>query len=288
MVKLEDIPVDASVTWTEEILLNDANVAKVATVDTLLAVQHNHTASDITDLQALLDAKVDENSSITPATKTKVTYDAKGLVTSWTDATVADISGLQTALDAKASLAWWTFTGDISVPDEAYGSGWNASVEVPTKNAVYDKVEASTWNRATKTAITTRTSTTTLANDPDVQFAVSANTKYSLRWKIYFTSDAAADFKFSFAWPATPTLLAIGRRVRQQTTTTYESILTDVVYWTSVTALTISGQVNIMEFDWILHNWANAGTFAVQWSQNTSSGNATSVQAWSYVEYIVT
>lgn len=34
-----------------------------------------------------------------------------------------------------------TFTADISVPDEAYGVGWNGSVEVPTKNAIYDKIE---------------------------------------------------------------------------------------------------------------------------------------------------
>ncbi len=31
--------------------------------------------------------------------------------------------------------------GDITVPDEAYGAGWNGSLEVPTKNAVYDQVE---------------------------------------------------------------------------------------------------------------------------------------------------
>ncbi len=30
---------------------------------------------------------------------------------------------------------------DIAVPDEAYGVGWNGSTEVPTKNAVYDKIE---------------------------------------------------------------------------------------------------------------------------------------------------
>lgn len=30
---------------------------------------------------------------------------------------------------------------DLEVPDEAYGVGWNGSVEVPTKNAVYDKIE---------------------------------------------------------------------------------------------------------------------------------------------------
>lgn len=35
-----------------------------------------------------------------------------------------------------------TLSGDLSVPDEAYGSGWNGSVEVPTKNAVYDKIES--------------------------------------------------------------------------------------------------------------------------------------------------
>lgn len=34
-----------------------------------------------------------------------------------------------------------TSTKDINVPDEAYGSAWNGSLEVPTKNAIYDKIE---------------------------------------------------------------------------------------------------------------------------------------------------
>lgn len=34
-----------------------------------------------------------------------------------------------------------TTTNDIIVPDEAYGAGWNGSLEVPTKNALYDKIE---------------------------------------------------------------------------------------------------------------------------------------------------
>ena len=42
--------------------------------------------------------------------------------------------------DYSASL--WKFTKDVEVPDEAYGSGWDASTEVPTKNAVYDKLES--------------------------------------------------------------------------------------------------------------------------------------------------
>jgi hypothetical protein len=50
------------------------------------------TLSSQTDLQAVLDAKVDENASIIGATKTKITYDSKGLVTSGADATTADIA----------------------------------------------------------------------------------------------------------------------------------------------------------------------------------------------------
>jgi hypothetical protein len=41
------------------------------------------------------------NTAITGATKTKITYDAKGLVTAGADAAIADITGLQTALDGK-------------------------------------------------------------------------------------------------------------------------------------------------------------------------------------------
>jgi hypothetical protein len=50
------------------------------------------TLSDQTDLQTALDGKVDENAAITGATKTKITYDAKGLVTAGADATTADIA----------------------------------------------------------------------------------------------------------------------------------------------------------------------------------------------------
>lgn len=34
--------------------------------------------------------------------------------------------------------------GAVAIDDEAYGSGWNGSLEAPTKNAVYDKIESLT------------------------------------------------------------------------------------------------------------------------------------------------
>jgi hypothetical protein len=59
------------------------------------------TLSDQTDLQDALDAKVNSNTPITGATKTKITYDAKGLVTNGADAGISDITGLTTALGTK-------------------------------------------------------------------------------------------------------------------------------------------------------------------------------------------
>jgi hypothetical protein len=43
--------------------------------------------------------------------------------------------------DAEIDWSGLTASHDFSVPDEAYGAGWNGSTEVPTKNAVFDKIE---------------------------------------------------------------------------------------------------------------------------------------------------
>jgi hypothetical protein len=64
---------------------------------TALALNNVDNTSDAnkpisTATQTALDGKVDENSAITGATKTKITYDAKGLVTAGADATTSDIA----------------------------------------------------------------------------------------------------------------------------------------------------------------------------------------------------
>src|SRR5689334_3296384 len=63
-------------------------------------------------------------------------------------------SAVQTQLDSKAAdsavvhdtgdetiAGVKTFSSDPIIPDEVYGAGWNGSLEPPTKNAVYDKIE---------------------------------------------------------------------------------------------------------------------------------------------------
>ena len=323
MVKLEDIPVDASVTGTEEVLLNDNNVAKLATVNDVLAKQHDHNVSDI---QATSWNVIVARSAWTAWDMGEVSLWASKLVGRWSTGNVAEISlgeslvmstttlqraALTGAITASADsnttslwsftvselntalsdgdivpAAWGTFTGDIVVPAETYWTWWDGSNEAPTKNDVYDKIEAAVGNRVLKTATTQRTSTTTLTSDSDLQFSVSANTKYTFRWVVLFWSNSTPDFKFSFTWPSSPTLLAIRRSVIQQTTTSYESIMIDTAYWTSVTVHTTTGQVNVVEFTGTLHNGDNAGTFAFQRAQNASNVAVTEVYAWSFIEYI--
>lgn len=71
-------------------LNNDAGYITIADLPSTV-IPHTHPISDIVNLQTSLDSKVDKNTPITGATKTKISYDAKGLVTSGTDATTADI-----------------------------------------------------------------------------------------------------------------------------------------------------------------------------------------------------
>jgi hypothetical protein len=60
--------------------------------------------------------------------------------------TAANYAAMRTLLDLEpgvdfVGIGGGTYSGDISVPDEVYGVGWNGSLEVPTKNALYDKIE---------------------------------------------------------------------------------------------------------------------------------------------------
>lgn len=73
-------------------------------------------------------------------------------------------------LNAVGAGASFTFSDDVSVPDEAYGVGWDSSLEVPTKNAVYDKVQgyAAETKTFTNTRVTPRTGTTTSSATPTI------------------------------------------------------------------------------------------------------------------------
>ena len=95
-------------------------------------------------IQTQLDGKVDENAAITPATKTKITYDAKGLVTAGADATTADIadsSNKRYVTDAQLTVIGntsGTNTGDqtITLTGDVTGSGTGSFAATIANDAV--------------------------------------------------------------------------------------------------------------------------------------------------------
>lgn len=102
------------------------------------------TLSDQTDLQGELDDKLDANTPITGATKTKITYDADGLVTAGADATTADIadsSNKRYVTDAQSTVIGntsGTNTGDQTLPLKASG----AELDTGTDDAKFATAKA--------------------------------------------------------------------------------------------------------------------------------------------------
>jgi len=119
---VQDLPVTAIKTVlgdADKVLLRDASgvptSAKIvnANVDAAAAIVYSKlsiadgdlTIAKTSGLQTALDGKVDENAPITGATKTKITYDAKGLVTAGADLSASDLpTGIDAAKIADGSV----------------------------------------------------------------------------------------------------------------------------------------------------------------------------------------
>jgi len=143
----------STLAWTEEVLINDAWTLKKTTTQDIADLwggwwsstwwSITGTLSSQTDLQTALDSKVDENVAITWGTKTKITYDAKWLVTAWDDATTADIADSldkRYVTDAQQTVIGntsWTNTGDNAVNSNY---SWLVSNATHTGEMAWDTV----------------------------------------------------------------------------------------------------------------------------------------------------
>lgn len=128
---------------------------------------------------------------------------------------------------------------------------------------------------AQKESDETKTNDNTLVIDGDMQFELEANSSYSLEGIFHVQGDASGDFKFSFTAPvgtlgylANPSLAGGSPN-------------------------TLSGTYNVALFGAAAHRVAQvhttitttgtAGTFGLEWSQQTSFGTGTTLKEGSYI-----
>lgn len=133
------------------------------------------TITDQKDLTDYVQAySVAKNSAITGATKTKITYDSKGLVTAGSDITAADISG---TIDATK-----IGTGIINNVEFEYLDGVSGNIQTQL-NA---KQDDSSWINASGQTITGWASTTT----KNIQYKLLGSKTAILQWEIVGTGSA--------------------------------------------------------------------------------------------------
>jgi len=159
--------------WLESLTNQQDQFSAIAQLDFLL-VQQDPTGGDdlpnarnlevtseltITDSGGGAALTLDlSDTGITPGSYNLLTVSATGRITSAlmnvvvgeiinTDGSLG-VSGTTTvtvSIDTSHANVW---TVDQSVPDEVYGIGWDGSLEIPTKNAIYDKIESLTSGSA--------------------------------------------------------------------------------------------------------------------------------------------
>jgi hypothetical protein len=125
------------------------------------------TLSSQTDLQTALNGKVSGNSAITGATKTKVTYDSKGLVTAGDDLAASD---LPTGIDATKIGA-----GSVDNTEFGYLNGVTSAIQTQI-----DAKQATITGAATTITTSNLTASRALASDGSGKVAVSSVTSAEL------------------------------------------------------------------------------------------------------------
>ncbi len=139
---------------------------------------------------------------------------------------------------------------------------------------------------AYKDANTARTSTTTLADDPDLVIAVEAVAIYKLTASLRVLGAAAGDFKMQFNTPGATGSGSWGAYMLSLAAATVDdtknSIRTTMDNPRSIgTVSTSSGQAILIQG---LVRTSTAGNFTLSWAQDTSSATATTLEADSWVE----
>jgi hypothetical protein len=175
--------------------------------------------------------------------------------------------------NATGGSAGHSFSEDVSVPDEAYGSNWEDSLEVPTKNAVYDKIQ--TLGYAIQLANDQATAAnTTPVNLTSMVFNFEANSTYIIDL-IAGVSSTAATTGYAFMFNLDVAVTAIwmtgfSQLANTGTVSGFSSIADDTAV--GVTSGTPTGGTIVPVMGKaVLKTSANAGTAQLRFRSETTA-----------------
>lgn len=125
-----------------------------------------------------------------------------------------------------------------------------------------------------KASSTSRNTTTTMADDPDLTLAVAANTTYILQAILLVEGGQTGDFKFAIAGPAGCSFDGVAVSPRESLTITrgeghWSGLQINTVKPVAAIGTGITNRVGV-KVDGILAVGATAGNVRVQWAQNVS------------------
>jgi hypothetical protein len=137
---------------------------------------------------------------------------------------------------------------------------------------------------AEKTATETVTSSTAFQDDDHMTVSVAANSVYELTFQFIYDGATGGDLKYQFVGPAGATASLSVNRLQ----TAAASSVDDAIDTMGISTAQVVGALGAGTFctsfgRGLVRVSSTAGTFKVQWAQNTSSGTATSLFADSYI-----
>lgn len=126
-----------------------------------------------------------------------------------------------------------------------------------------------------------------LSADSDLQISTAAGTTYRIRGRIWFTTPAAADFKYRFRHTTAPTILWVKHKYTAPLAAAETEQAIENGSPTTTISVLSAGTVNdpgFIEFEALLIT-NTSGAFVFDWAQVTTTASDTKTKAGSYFEY---